>query len=117
MKPEDGMCHYPIMELVKRRKNMDKEKIKNFVKKRYGKMAKAGSSCCPSCESGASLMELGKRIGYSDEDLRNVPEASNIGLGCGNPVALAALKDVACSINNNVVFSTTMESLMLPVNV
>jgi len=93
MKPEDGMCHYPIMELVKRRKNMDKEKIKNFVKKRYGKMAKAGSSCCPSCESGASLMELGKRIGYSDEDLRNVPEASNMGLGCGNPVALTALKE------------------------
>ena len=32
-------------------------------------------------------------IGYSNEDLRNVPEASNMGLGCGNPVALAALKE------------------------
>ena len=72
---------------------MEEEEIKKFVKKRYGEMAKAGVSCCPSCECGPSLIELGKRIGYSNEDLRNVPEASNLGLGCGNPVALAALKD------------------------
>ena len=72
---------------------MEEEEIKKFVKKRYGEMAKAGQSCCPSCECGASLIELGKRIGYSEEDLRNVPDASNMGLGCGNPAALAALKE------------------------
>jgi arsenite methyltransferase len=72
---------------------MREEETKKFVKKRYGEMAKAGVSCCPSCECGPSLTELGKRIGYSDEDLRNVPEASNMGLGCGNPVALATLKE------------------------
>jgi len=72
---------------------MEEKEIKKFVKKRYGEMAKAGVSCCPSCECGSSLIELGKRIGYSNEDLRNVPEASNMGLGCGNPVALAALKE------------------------
>ncbi|UCF58443.1 MAG: arsenite methyltransferase [Candidatus Bathyarchaeota archaeon] len=72
---------------------MEEEEIKKFVKKRYGEMVKAGVSCCPSCECGPSLIELGKKIGYSDEDLRNVPEASNMGLGCGNPVALAALKE------------------------
>ena len=69
------------------------EEIKKFVKKRYGEMTKAGASCCQSCECGSSLTELGKRIGYSDEDLQNVPEASNMGLGCGNPVALATLKE------------------------
>jgi len=72
---------------------MEEEETRKFVKKRYGQMAKAGVSCCPSCECGPSLTELGKRIGYSDGDLRNVPEASNMGLGCGNPVALAALKE------------------------
>ena len=72
---------------------MEEEEIKKFVKKRYSEMAKAGASCCLSCECGPSLIELGKRIGYSDEDLQNVPEASNMGLGCGNPVALAALKE------------------------
>lgn len=72
---------------------MEEEEIKKFVKKRYSDMAKAGQSCCPSCECGSSLIELGKRIGYSEEDLRNVPDASNMGLGCGNPAALAALKE------------------------
>ncbi len=33
------------------------------------------------------------KIGYSQEDLRTVPEISNMGLGCGNPVALASLKE------------------------
>ena len=72
---------------------MEEEEIKKFVKKRYGEMAKTGVSCCQQCESGPSLIELGKTIGYSEKDLQNVPEASNMGLGCGNPVALAALKE------------------------
>jgi len=72
---------------------MEEKEIKKFVKKRYSEIAKAGVSCCPSCECEPSLIDLGKRIGYSEEDLRNVPEASNMGLGCGNPVALATLKE------------------------
>lgn len=72
---------------------MEDEEIKNFVKKRYGKIAEAGVSCCPSCKCEPDLMQLGKRIGYSENDLENVPESSNMGLGCGNPVALAALNE------------------------
>jgi len=40
-----------------------------------------------------SLGGLSKNIGYSDEDLRSVPLGANLGLGCGNPIALASLKD------------------------
>ena len=72
---------------------MKEEEVKKFVKKRYGEIAKAGVSCCPSCECEPSLIEFGKKIGYSEEDLRSVPEASNMGLGCGNPVALATLRE------------------------
>jgi SAM-dependent methyltransferase len=72
---------------------MEEKKIKKVVKERYGKIAKSGESCCPSCECGPSPAELGKKIGYSEKDLENVPEASNMGLGCGNPVALASLKE------------------------
>jgi ubiquinone/menaquinone biosynthesis C-methylase UbiE len=36
--------------------------------------------------------DLSKRIGYSDSDIESVPEGANLGLGCGNPVALASLK-------------------------
>ena len=72
---------------------MEEKKIKKVVKERYGKIAKSGESCCPSCECGLSITELGKKIGYSEKDLENVPEASNMGLGCGNPIALASLKE------------------------
>ncbi|UCG44535.1 MAG: arsenite methyltransferase [Candidatus Bathyarchaeota archaeon] len=72
---------------------MEEKKVKEFVKKRYGEMAEQGASCCSSCDTTSSLAELGKKIGYTDEDLQNVPEASNMGLGCGNPVAFAALKE------------------------
>jgi arsenite methyltransferase len=48
-----------------------------------------GSSCC-----GAGVENrLSKAIGYSDEDLKTVPEGANLGLGCGNPVALASIKE------------------------
>jgi len=72
---------------------MEEKKIKKVVKERYAKIAKSGESCCPSCECGPSITELGKKIGYSEKDLENIPEASNMGLGCGNPVALASLKE------------------------
>jgi SAM-dependent methyltransferase len=38
-------------------------------------------------------MDIGRRIGYAEEDLRAVPPESNLGLGCGNPIALAKLKE------------------------
>jgi len=72
---------------------MKEEKIKKVVKNRYSKIAESGKSCCPSCGSGPSLVEQAKLIGYYEEDIKNVPEASNMGLGCGNPVALARLKE------------------------
>jgi len=72
---------------------VEEEEVKKFVKKRYGEIARADLSCCSPCDCGLPVIEQGKRMGYSEEDLRNVPEASNMGLGCGNPVALAALKE------------------------
>lgn len=71
---------------------VDKE-VKEYVKKRYGEIAKTEVSCCPSCSCEPSTREVALQIGYSEEELRNVPEASSMGLGCGNPVALASLKE------------------------
>ncbi|UCE43627.1 MAG: arsenite methyltransferase, partial [Candidatus Bathyarchaeota archaeon] len=71
-----------------------KEKeVKEFVKKRYGEIAKVEGSCCPSCGSGPSKADVALQIGYSEKDLKTVPEASLMGLGCGNPVALASLRE------------------------
>lgn len=70
-------------------------RIKAKVKEAYSKIAKGKSSgCCgpeASCGCGGAD-NLAKAIGYSSKDINGLPEGSNLGLGCGNPTALAALK-------------------------
>lgn len=72
---------------------MDKKIIKDFVKERYSAIARTRGSCCPSCGDSGDFSEIGKKIGYSKDDLRNVPEAANMGMGCGNPVAFASFSE------------------------
>jgi SAM-dependent methyltransferase len=76
---------------------MEKEEIRKVVRESYGKIAKQDSSCCApekSCCGGAhSAQDIGRKIGYSEEELKTVPEGANLGLGCGNPIALASLKE------------------------
>jgi arsenite methyltransferase len=80
---------------------MDKkhpDEIRTGVRKKYGEVAKSDSTgCCTpvsSCcgEPTTSLDNLGTLTGYSQEDLTGTPQGSNMGLGCGNPQAIAALK-------------------------
>jgi len=73
---------------------LENKKVKEFVKKRYGKIAKTEQSCCCSSSCcGPSTVDIAKEIGYSEQDLENVPDSAILGLGCGNPVALANLKE------------------------
>lgn len=77
---------------------MDEEKIKKIVRESYGRVAKGENSCCPSsvatcCSSSKLSRKISSGIGYSIEEMDMVPEGSNLGLGCGNPVALASLKE------------------------
>ena len=69
---------------------MEEKEIKEHVKGRYGEFARNKGSCCSSC--GASTIDKALQMGYSKEDLKDVPGSSTMGLGCGNPVALASLK-------------------------
>lgn len=68
---------------------MKPEETKKIVKERYSRIASGG--CCSSC-SCASNKEISKSIGYSDEEMELVPGA-NLGLGCGNPIALASIRE------------------------
>jgi arsenite methyltransferase len=68
---------------------MDKEKTQKIVKEAYGKTARKQKNCC-CC--GPDAAKYAKSIGYTDEELKSVPEDSNLALGCGNPTALAGLK-------------------------
>ncbi|MDD4308601.1 MAG: arsenite methyltransferase [Thermoplasmata archaeon] len=70
---------------------MNDEEITLAVKKHYSAVAKKSTSCCTSCGCSQTPEEISKMIGYSDEELANVPEA-NLGLGCGNPLALGEIR-------------------------
>ncbi len=76
---------------------MRKEEIKKVVRAGYAKIAKPDSSCCvpvnSCCGSTDLAQDIGKKIGYTEEELKVVPEGANLGLGCGNPVALASLRE------------------------
>ncbi len=72
---------------------MDEKEIKEFVKGRYSKIATKEESSC-SCCSGVDLtIEKAKAAGYTLEDIKSIPEEAVFGLGCGNPTALAELKE------------------------
>src|SRR3989338_2067553 len=68
--------------------------VKKIVKDFYGKIAKGNNSCCSTCGcvGTAEKEQIAKSIGYSDEEIAKVGGA-NLGLGCGNPTALANIKE------------------------
>ena len=66
---------------------MKEEKVRKIVREGYGKIAKAEKCGC-GCGS-----EISEQIGYSRGELDSVPEGADLNLGCGNPVALASLKE------------------------
>jgi arsenite methyltransferase len=70
--------------------NTQEQRLKRFVKNRYSQIAKKGETCC-SC-NGVSVIDQAKAIGYSLRELKQIPESAIMGLGCGNPTALASLK-------------------------
>jgi arsenite methyltransferase len=76
---------------------MKEEEIKKYVRDRYARAAHQGTSCCQptsSCCGGGRQTDItSKSIGYTDQDLKMVPEGANLGLGCGNPLALASLRE------------------------
>src|SRR5215468_815340 len=77
---------------------MDNAQIKEMVRGRYGSIASASeASCCapsPSscCGPEATSQDKARRMGYSEAELAAVPEGANLGLGCGNPQAIAAMQ-------------------------
>jgi len=77
----------------------EKSKIKQIVQKSYTDVAKgslsflAPSSCCAPGTDTVSLLEAGRRLGYSDEELKIGLGEANLGLGCGNPQAIADIRE------------------------
>ncbi len=82
---------------------MEDTKIRKAVREGYANIARKESSCCSpvnSCcapkdsdNTANQVDDISKKIGYTDEELTVVPDGSNLGLGCGNPIALASLEE------------------------
>lgn len=68
-----------------------KDEVRALVREQYGNVARANSasSCAPGCCGPSPVSSLA--LGYSPDDLAAVPDGANMGLGCGNPQAIAAL--------------------------
>ena len=74
------------------------EAVRKAVRARYGEIAEqgiGGEGCSPSgcCVRGQVLDSLTTRLGYAPEQVQDIPEGANMGLGCGNPMAFADLKN------------------------
>jgi arsenite methyltransferase len=76
---------------------MKAEEIKKAVISGYTKVALQNLPCCGTssscCGNSNVAQDISRKIGYSEEELHVVPEGANLGLGCGNPVALASLQE------------------------
>ena len=76
---------------------MKDEEIKKAVREGYAKIARRNRSCCgpvnPCCESTDEAQDIGQKLGYTEDELKGIPEGANLGLGCGNPIALASLRE------------------------
>ncbi len=76
---------------------MEGKSIIEAIKERYASTVKPGSGC--GCFQKTSVLEpefihsANKMAGYSEQELKNIPEGSNLGLGCGNPVAFGAIRE------------------------
>jgi hypothetical protein len=74
---------------------MKNEEIKQRINAQYSKIAKSGCGCgntSSCCSNSLSAKQISKSIGYSEEEINAALEA-NLGLGCGNPVALSTIKE------------------------
>ncbi|WP_058304178.1 arsenite methyltransferase [Gorillibacterium timonense] len=74
------------------------DQIRHNVRGRYRQIAlqeSQGSTCCQSpacCDQGKDANLVSEQLGYSQDDFSSVPVGANLGLGCGNPQAIAEIK-------------------------
>ena len=71
---------------------MDKDRIQKVVRDAYGKIAQ-GQECCGCGSCGPNATEFAKSLGYSEKELKDIPKEANLSLSCGNPIALASLRE------------------------
>ena len=76
-------------------KNTSHDRIRETVRTGYAAIAVGQRSCCCSAERSGHIdpARLAQAVGYDAQSLANLPDGANMGLSCGNPVAIAALQE------------------------
>ena len=74
------------------------EDIRNEVRKRYGRIASAQTSCgCSSSCCGESFAadpeKISSVLGYKEDEMSSIPEGTNLGLGCGTPLTFSEIRE------------------------
>lgn len=74
---------------------MQNDEVRRAVRERYGQRARDGAPCCAGsgCGTGNAPTPVSRAIGYTEAQLQSIPTGADLGLGCGNPTALASLKE------------------------
>lgn len=95
--------------------NTNANQIREHVRSNYGTVARENKSCCaPDCcgSEQTDLVEKSSKMGYSEDEIRQAPDNSNLGLGCGNPLAIASLKpgDVILDLGSGAGFDAFLAS-------
>ncbi len=79
--------------------HLTSDDLRTYVRENYGHIAKAGNpgcgcapSCCKDSPTTPSADEVSLALGYSRQDVSKIPNGANMGLGCGNPQAIASLQ-------------------------
>jgi arsenite methyltransferase len=67
------------------------DEVRGLVRETYGKIAREGGSCCAPGGGCCAPSEASRKLGYSEAELAALPAGADMGLGCGNPQAIAAL--------------------------
>lgn len=67
------------------------DQTRTIVRDHYAKVSKGEAGCAPGC-CGAMPKQQSRTLGYSDDELTSVPDGADMGLGCGNPNAIASLR-------------------------
>ncbi|MCX8033282.1 MAG: arsenite methyltransferase [Thermoleophilia bacterium] len=88
-------CCYPDSHHQAEPSRENEVDVRDAVRNRYSQVATSGTSCCgagSSCCSPEATSISSASLGYDPEDLASIPEGADLGLGCGNPHAIANLR-------------------------
>jgi ubiquinone/menaquinone biosynthesis C-methylase UbiE len=72
----------------------DNDQIRSFVRERYGAIAEQADESCGCSSTGCcgGKENYGEKVGYSAAEIAAAPAGADLGLGCGNPLAIASIK-------------------------